>query len=1392
MVFSSISFAFADTTTTEPVTTEAAAAISADAQSCITLGMLQGSDKGVTSEYLAGQSTRLQAAIMVLRLKGLEAEALAFVGEKNFADMATYAWAGGKNAAAYLLAHPELGYVGDGVNFNADQKIDEASYYKVMLTALGYKQTTPEVVGDYAWADVLAFAKSIGLAPQSSVGLTNNDIARITVEALKAKNKDGKVLVDVLVAAGVLTAEKVAAAGIVVVAPVAGTVDYVKAVANNKVQVVFTDAASKNAADYKIVENGTTTVLEVKAVEVENETSVVLETAVQVAGKVYALEVAGQKVNFTALTKQTAALEIDTVKCIDTNTVELIFKKAVDLATATDVANYTLNNGATVKSAEVWYDQDDTRKTVKLTTEGVANNKVYRLKIANVKSSDLIAIKTVEKSFTGVTDTKAPEIEGSLVVKNNQRIILMVKDAHGVDEAMAEDVANWSIKSGTDELVINSIVAKDDNADDYGYYEMIEINTASMTTGVSYTLTINNFTDGSIAKNVATKAVTKTFRAVGVDKAAPKVTTITVSSDTYFEVEFNDTNRLDNTTLTDVNNYTFDKDITVEKVQIIRAAKPDLAIGKTVGVYTNSMEKGKSYKLTIANVADEFGNVMASTTRTVVGTVEDITPPYVKSTTWTDLDEVVLVLNERYDIATAEDPANYVINKDLGAVLKAEISGGSGYTKIFLTTAKQAENTSYTITINGVKDRVGNQMTNAKAYFTSIRDGIDTTRPEIVTMDILNNEEVRVTFDEKVKLATPSVITLLDKDDKAIVGTLTSVGQLLDDETTVVYKASSATMIKDGNMKYQLNTLTNVTDKANNGYAVDTDDRAYFYGMSTDNEAAEINTKEQINAKKFQVIFNEPVIVTANPAGFTATVDVDEDDTNEAESTVTLELNSGYLTYDKDYVFDFSAFTTDYMGKAVLDDDTGATNAKTTIITAYVKDEDGPTIDYVEPIHSTKINVVYNEDLSDAGTYRIYNSEDKLYTDVTIAAAIDADYDNIVNLTLTGKGLIADDVYTLKPYTAAKDIANNKSTIKDVEFSFVASSVVQSNYIKGVYIIDGKTIELVSTVAIDPTKVTLEENKIDLVKAVINKDKKDATPGKTLVITLDEAIREDVEYTVTTNEVGSYVFNGLVTEGGIEINATDVISFSGLTTDNAADYDVEIVRDNKVVQVAAVGNTFDATTALNSFGTEYVVQVYRKGETAILYAKAFTREEIVATSVTLNHGTLAMQVGDAAETLVATIAPANSTQAAVWTVDLPAVATVVNGVVTPVAPGTATVTATVGAQTATCVVTVTAATVYTVNVTGFDPNFLMTVDGTLTTVLPTADYSVFELRVFDALNVAGTTTKMGADTIIAINAAGVFSGTIPATAMGYGFEIYNTATSKVVKPAAELKVGNGI
>jgi predicted lipoprotein with Yx(FWY)xxD motif/plastocyanin len=189
-----IAFVFSAATTgvAAEATVDASASVTTDGGAILTsaqiaaeLGVLQGDGGGVTEAYLAKTTTRIQAAILFLRLRGLEKEATEFTSDDNFADASQV---GGANSAvmAYLKANPGLGWGGTGNNmFEPLAHITAQQFYKVMAEALGYKQGV-----DFQYDDTIAFAQSIGLSQIADAGsLRNRHVAVALVEALKAKVK---------------------------------------------------------------------------------------------------------------------------------------------------------------------------------------------------------------------------------------------------------------------------------------------------------------------------------------------------------------------------------------------------------------------------------------------------------------------------------------------------------------------------------------------------------------------------------------------------------------------------------------------------------------------------------------------------------------------------------------------------------------------------------------------------------------------------------------------------------------------------------------------------------------------------------------------------------------------------------------------------------------------------------------------------------------------------------------------------------------------------------------------------------------------------------------------------------------------------------------------------
>ncbi|GAA0133766.1 hypothetical protein YSY43_06060 [Paenibacillus sp. YSY-4.3] len=138
---------------------------------------------------------------------------------------------------------------------------------------------------------------------------------------------------------------------------------------------------------------------------------------------------------------------------------------------------------------------------------------------------------------------------------------------------------------------------------------------------------------------------------------------------------------------------------------------------------------------------------------------------------------------------------------------------------------------------------------------------------------------------------------------------------------------------------------------------------------------------------------------------------------------------------------------------------------------------------------------------------------------------------------------------------------------------------------------------------------------------------------------------------------------------------------------------------NSGLMISGSGDTrvLSITPAVNVYGTTTITVTTSDGLLSNAYSfilQVRDTGETVVTGVTLNQTELNLTVGDAPETLVATVEPADATNPSViWSTSDETVAQVVNGIVTPVGPGIAIISATTfdGNYTATAAVNVAAA-----------------------------------------------------------------------------------------------------
>lgn len=969
----SLILAFVMMFSTVPTVFAGAAAIGSDAEIISAIGVLSGdSAEGVTEEYLAKETTRIQAAIMYLRLQGKEEKALAYTGTANFKDAGTIAWAGGRAVMAYLKANPQLGWIGsENGYFNPSDKITVRQYYKVMLEALGYKQTTAEEDGDFEWNDVMSFADSKGLDNLSeNTSFKNNDLAIATVEALKAKVKgNDKTLAVQLVDSGLI--DKAAAIKAELyegTAPAAAgaAVDKAVAIGNTAVEVIFEDDIDKSAAN---AGNYSIKGLSVSSAVVTGPDTVWLETSAQKAGTLYNLTVGKKSVSFTGIGKLSDGPSIEDIKSEDVEEVLIIFDKNVDYSTAINTSNYTID-GIDIIKAEISKSNE-----VVLTTEGLKDNTSYKVKAEGIKSIDGVSKRSSTDTFRTHFDDSAPRIDTTKTkVETNRRIILYFNEK--VTEESAEDLDNYVLEvneTDGDELAIDSVTWDRDDENN------VEIITEDMERGESYRLIVDNIADQRKSSNIMSRSDTWSFKGIRADDDAPEFSLVTVISKNRLIVEFTDDSKIDEDSVTDTNNYIFTKDkesLDVDDVKILDNETGTLRALVTV----EDMEAGKRYELEVTDIIDEFGNSIDEESKPVNPKVADFASAALVGVEVNGKSLLTLSFSKKLDEASAENIGNYSLDGGIGTPISATLNDEGK--KVELKVNELTNGETYDLTIDGVMDLAGNVLKFTKKDIRAISESKwDTDVPELEEAYAENMYVAALRFNEEVKFAAGTELWLTGGGYSKASPLKLKAKTLTEDDTVVEFSlfdgSKWAKLDEDEEytvIKVNAASGTGITDLVGNKFVMSEEDFS-FDGSDDTPDYAEVESINQVDGGSFEVEMTKNVKfrssghITAGKAdinGFIITID---------DNIVTFQ---GAIKDGKEYIFDLPDFLTDEHGMAVINDEVDDNPAvNRTVLVGEETDDEEPYIENVAAINNITVEIEFSEKIAaaDEADFEIRNED---------------------------------------------------------------------------------------------------------------------------------------------------------------------------------------------------------------------------------------------------------------------------------------------------------------------------------------------------------------------------------------------------------------------------------
>lgn len=208
LCFETVGFAAAAETATDPYVPK----YTEDADLLYELGLWHGvgtNADGTPNYNLEGRLTRLQMIVVILRLLGLEDEALATTARNPFVDMQN-SW-----GSRYLAYAYEIGMTtGVGNNRFGDDYATPLQFSTMMLRAMGYSDKN----GDFTYQQALEKATEIGIVPVGMFDDANGELLRdccvkICATALTTKlNGEKRTLAEKLIDDNVIqkeTAERV-------------------------------------------------------------------------------------------------------------------------------------------------------------------------------------------------------------------------------------------------------------------------------------------------------------------------------------------------------------------------------------------------------------------------------------------------------------------------------------------------------------------------------------------------------------------------------------------------------------------------------------------------------------------------------------------------------------------------------------------------------------------------------------------------------------------------------------------------------------------------------------------------------------------------------------------------------------------------------------------------------------------------------------------------------------------------------------------------------------------------------------------------------------------------------------------------------------------------------
>lgn len=268
----------------------------------------------------------------------------------------------------------------------------------------------------------------------------------------------------------------------------------------------------------------------------------------------------------------------------------------------------------------------------------------------------------------------------------------------------------------------------------------------------------------------------------------------------------------------------------------------------TVHLTTSEHKPGISYTLIINNIKDRARNpntIEANTQISYKLKSDDNTPPEIESVTLIGPTKLIVLFNEPITKGSAENTEHFKINKDI-QVQNTYLDANEMI--VHLITSAHSHGETYTLTIEQIKDRVGNEIeSRSYSYYFA---AIDTIKPEIEEILILDNEHLDVKFTEQIDKQTAE-----DKNNYSVSNGVEVKTALLDGNLQVVHLTTST---HQTGIRHIL-TINHIKDRAIPPNEIKSNTTFSYELKQIDNTAPTIIKADILSETKVNLTFSESI-----------------------------------------------------------------------------------------------------------------------------------------------------------------------------------------------------------------------------------------------------------------------------------------------------------------------------------------------------------------------------------------------------------------------------------------------------------------------------------------------------------------------------------------------------